>query len=156
MKLRIVVGMGVLLLLSGGCLPSAKSVKHFSLPEGDAVNGKVAFIQLKCQECHVVEGVKLPAVELRGRTFVHLGGERAQPKTYGDLLNDIVTPNHQLSAGYDKILVSQDGKTLMTNFNDTMTVSQLIDIVAFLQPKYKLIEPGQYSHYGEHPGGSGG
>ena len=29
----------------------------------------------------------------------------------------------------------------MSNFNDTMTVRQLIDLVAFLQSRYELVAP---------------
>jgi hypothetical protein len=35
----------------------------------------------------------------------------------------------------------------MTNFNNTMTVAQMIDLVAFLQSRYKLIYPDQRLPY---------
>jgi hypothetical protein len=61
----------------------------------------------------------------------------------------IINPSHRLAQGYAESLVAQEGKSKMTVYNDVMTVSQLIDLVTFLQGKYKLWTPPptSYPHY---------
>ncbi len=50
------------LALLAACNPGPKSGRGFVLPEGDAVRGEKAFVELKCYACHRVDGVAgLPA-----------------------------------------------------------------------------------------------
>ena len=67
-------------------------------------------------------------------------------KTYGELVTSIINPSHVLSPGYPKELITKNNQSAMPNFNDTMTVRQLIDLVAFLQSRYELVlpEPATY------------
>ena len=64
-----------------------------------------------------------------------------QVKTYGALVTAIINPSHSLAPGYPKELITKDNQSAMANFNDTMTVRQLIDLVAFLQSRYKFVPP---------------
>jgi hypothetical protein len=121
-----------------GCNPGPTSGRGFTLPEGDAERGKAAFVELKCYACHKVSGVELPAPDENVVRVVTIGGEVSRIQTYGELVTSIINPSHKLATGYLDEEVSQEGKSLMKNNNDAMTVSQLIDLVAFLQSHYKL------------------
>ncbi len=140
----------VALLLSIACLAGcATEGGGFTLPAGNAERGKQAFLKFRCFDCHQVHGVDLPTAEEPDQVIVKLGGEVSQEKPYADLVTGIINPSHRLAAGYDPNLVAHDGKSRMTVYNDVMTVSQLIDVVAFLQEHYKLMpyEPTIYPDY---------
>lgn len=141
-------GMWVLLgtVLLAGC---SSGYEGFTLPPGDAARGKDAFIHFRCYDCHTVSGAEMPAGEERDQAVVELGGEVARVRTYDDLVTAIINPSHRLAQGYAKELVARDGKSKMTVYNDVMTVSQLVDLVTFLQEKYELRTPltTPYPHY---------
>jgi sulfur-oxidizing protein SoxX len=110
----------------------------YTLPPGNAERGQAAFITFRCFDCHRVQGVELPLAEQSDQAVVELGGNANRAKTYGELVTGIINPSHNLAKGYTPSLVAQEGKSRMTVYNDVMTVSQLIDIVAFLQAHYEL------------------
>jgi hypothetical protein len=90
-----------------------------------------------------VSGVDIGA---RGKEYAYLrsvvlGGETRRVKTYGELVTSIINPSHILALGYPKELITKGDQSAMTNFNDTLTVRQLADLVAFLQSRYQLIPP---------------
>jgi len=136
-----------LLVTASGCDRGPKSAKGFTLPDGDAKQGEQTFVELKCHACHTVSGVKLPEEETE--LSIGLGGEVARIKTYGELVTSIINPTHQVAKSYPSDVVESDGQSKMKNYNDAMTVSQLIDLVAFLQSHYKLreYEPTDYPIY---------
>ncbi len=121
-----------------GCNPGPKSSKGFSLPDGNALRGEEAFVNLKCHACHTVTGVQLPAENKE--LSIPLGGEVTRIKTYGELVTSIINPSHKLAKSYSPVAVEADGKSKMKNYNEVMSVGQLIDLVAFLQSRYKLRE----------------
>lgn len=113
----------------------------FTLPPGDAARGQAAFVAFRCYDCHTVSGVELPAGEERDQAIVELGGKVERVRTYDDLVTAIINPSHRLAQGYAPSLVAHEGKSRMTVYNDVMTVSQLIDLVTFLQSHYELRIP---------------
>jgi mono/diheme cytochrome c family protein len=123
------------------CDTDRMSEKGFSLPEGNAISGKEAFVYLHCHECHTVVGETLPSLALAEPPFVELGGKVTRVKTYGELVTAIINPSHKLAAGYPKELVANDGESKMPVYNGYMTVQELIDIVTFLQPHYDVVVP---------------
>lgn len=129
-----------------GC--STRSDK-FTLPPGNAERGQEAFVHFRCYDCHRVRGVDLPLGEEPNQVMVELGRVESQPRDYSDLVTAIVNPSHRLAKGYTPILISTDGKSRMTVYNDVMTVTQLIDIVAFLQSHYEVrpYEPTPYPDF---------
>ena len=131
---------GILSIYAAGCGPATKSARGFRLPDGDVERGKTAFVSLQCHLCHQVDGIELPAPEKTPTMTVLLGGEVANVKTYGDLVTSIIHPSHKLATRYKKEDVSRDGKSLMTNCNEIMTVRQMIDLVAFLQPRFRRLD----------------
>lgn len=125
---------------AAGCNKDLKSTRKFQLPTGDPVKGKAAFVALGCQACHPVAGVDLPSPTADPDLIVTLGGEVVRVRTYGDLLTSIIHPNFSLSP---KLSREERRKMIMSPMpalNDVMTVTQLIDLVAFLQPRYRQLE----------------
>jgi len=132
----------LLMLLTAAC-SGPKSGAGLRLPDGDVERGKTAFLELKCNTCHTVAGTEMPAPS-KDYAYVRvvvLGGEVRQVKTYGALVTSIINPSHSLAPGYPKELITKNDQSAMTNFNDSMTVRQLIDLVAFLQSRYEFVPP---------------
>jgi hypothetical protein len=129
-----------------GC---AAEDRQFTLPAGDPDQGQAAFTKFRCYDCHLVAGVNLPPGEEPGQVMVQLGGEVAQLRNYGDLVTAIVNPSHRLAKEYFPSFVSDEGKSRMTVYNDVMTISELIDIVAFLQAHYTL-RPYERTEYPDY------
>ncbi len=115
--------------------------EEFVLPAGDAELGKAAFFGMRCYDCHRIPGVEMPPGEELNQAVVVLGGDTSKVKDYKGLVTSIINPSHKLAKGYAEGLVARDGQSNMTNYNDAMTVAELINIVAFLQPHYDLKAP---------------
>jgi mono/diheme cytochrome c family protein len=121
-----------------GCEPGPKSEKGFRLPDGDVGRGREAFLAHKCHTCHTVAGMSLPPPS--GDVGpVALGGEVRRVRTYGELVTAIINPSHSLAQGHPAEKIAKDGTSKMPVFNDAMTVTQLADLVAFLQAQYKIV-----------------
>lgn len=135
-----------------GCNPPGPASGDFNLPEGDAEKGRQHFVNLGCISCHVVRNVDLPEPDMEGPVNVVLGTQ-TRITSYGDLVTSIVNPSHRLSPRYPRDQVSNDGESLMVSNNDVMTVTQLTDLIAFLQPHYQKISRPGYTYptynYGE-------
>lgn len=132
-----------------GCEADRMSEKGFSLPKGNALDGQEAFVYLHCYECHFIEGLDMPPVDSDEAPYIQLGGKVSQVKTYGDLVTSIINPSHKLAPGYPVETITEEGQSKMPVYNGYMTVQELIDIVAFLQPQYEVVIP-QY-HYRVYP-----
>jgi sulfur-oxidizing protein SoxX len=140
MKTAVLLVSVVLVVSWAGCDTGPKSPRGFRLPDGDAERGKAAFAALMCHTCHPVHGVELPAPPSPGQIQLVLGGETSRIKTYGELVTSVINPSHVLSEKFTRQL-AESGSSPMPEFNHVMTVAQMIDLVAFLQPRYKLVEP---------------
>ncbi|HVZ65113.1 MAG TPA: c-type cytochrome [Lacunisphaera sp.] len=126
------------LALLAACNPGPKSGRGFVLPEGDAVRGEKAFVELKCTECHRVDGVASLPAPVDPAQSVLLGGEVSRVRTYGDLVTAVIHPAYARTVHVPTI----GGKEMnMPNVNETITVAQLRDIVTFLQPHYRPLPP---------------
>ena len=129
------------LLLGAGCEADRMSERGFSLPEGNALSGKEAFVYMHCHECHSIAGEALPALVNTDPPYVELGGQVTRVNTYGVLVTAIINPSHKLASGYPVEDVTDDGQSKMPLYNGYMTVQELIDIVAYLQPFYNVYGP---------------
>ena len=137
------LGLVAILVLVASCDMATQSPQGFVLPEGNAEKGQEAFVSLGCTACHTVKDLDLTAPEVNGPVTVVLGGRTARVKSYGELVSSIINPSHRLVRGFPKDAVSQDDQSFMTVYNDVMTVTQLVDLVAFLQSEYEVIpRPG--------------
>ena len=136
------------LLMLAGCTLGPDSPRGFALPKGDPEAGKAAFVELRCNDCHSAEGVALRDIEESDIHFA-LGGKSARVTTYAELLTSIVNPSHRLSPRVSKKVSEEDGKSRMPVYNDIMTVQELIDIVAYLQPQYEVVvvSPNTFETY---------
>ncbi len=129
-------------LLTFGCSPQPKPVRGLYLPKGDIGLGKTAFVELNCNRCHTVSGVNIPKHEDGWEEPLQLGGEIVRVKTYGELITAIIYPDHTISEEYKKRLKNGDPDfSPMSVLAEEMTVSQLIDLVAFLHSRYIKLEP---------------
>lgn len=137
------------LLALAACSPDYSAQGDLHLPEGDADRGKEHFVSLGCVNCHHVVGADLPEAADAGPVRVLLGSSTGRRMTYGQLITSIANPSHRLASRYRDEEVSANGASLMTSYNDTLTVTQLTDLVAFLQAHYQDADrPGyQYRTY---------
>ena len=78
---------------------------------------------------------------MAGVIVVPLGGEVVRVKTYGQLVTSIINPQHIISPNYRGKYTDAAGKSFMPDFNPGMTVEELVNLVAYLQSRYKLKLP---------------
>ena len=131
------------------CSKGVDSPIGFSLPKGDEAIGKTVFMKYQCLSCHTIEGVEQEGIHKNAEISVALGGTTTKIVTYAELITSVINPSHKLASRYLATDVSTEGASKMTVFNDVMTVAELINLVAFLQPKYKLVpyQPTRYIYY---------
>ena len=142
MKTLVVSIMLLASLMLSACDQEMVANRGFSLPEGDAENGQFVFVELRCIECHTLANTDLSErqwqFEGERDLSVLLGGESTRLQTYGDLVTSIINPSHRIAKGYAVDTVTDGEESKMLNYNDVLTVNELIDLVTFLKSKYKL------------------
>lgn len=128
-----------------GCDTSSQG---FSLPQGNVEQGKQVFLKYQCLRCHTMPGYEAEAEKLSGalQTPLQLGGQVSRIRTYPELVTSVMNPSHRLAQGYDGADVQVDGQSVMPNFNDVMTVTELVNLVYFLEDHYE-IEPYPRTEY---------
>ena len=130
------------LLALAGCDHEPYQSRGFALPEGNEDMGRMVFIATGCHGCHSVSGIDLPEPIRQGPVAIELGGEVTKVKSYGELVTAVINPSHKLIAGYAQADVTSDtGESLMPDFNKRISVQDLIDVVAFLAPRYEVVPP---------------
>ena len=149
MKYLWLSGLALLMVLVASCDLGPDSPRGFSLPEGNVEAGQVVFINYQCLSCHTLEGVEQPDIVKDANISVKLGGKSTVVKTYAELVTSIINPSHKIATRYPIGMVKEEGKSKMTVFNDVMTVTELVDLVQFLQTKYELVpyRRTNYSYY---------
>ena len=140
-RVGIAAAMGLMMLVAG-C--AYRSTFGFPIEEGDVNAGRQAFVDHRCHQCHSVSGVELPPLAGASPPMFELGGETAVVKSYSELLTSIINPNHVISEEYrGRLALGAEGRLespMPLPQLDNMTVRQLIDLVAFLDSRYVLIE----------------
>lgn len=142
--LRAVAAVGALLFIS--CSTDRKSSAGFSLPDGDPERGRAVFVALQCHACHTVAGGGVPAPVTKPSVPVVLGGKVYHARTDGELVTAVVHPSYRLAAGYEHEAVTSGSLSRMGDFTEAMTVRELIDLVAFLQSRYEIVNPPPRVH----------
>jgi hypothetical protein len=142
MKRKLTYVAAILVLgLSSGCGGGRHSATGFRLPESGSVDrGKTAFVELQCTRCHTIEGIELPAPTMVGME-IPLGGEVYDPRTDGYLVTSIIHPSHRLAHVSRIRAAGPEDISHMPDYARGMTVRQMMDLVAFLQSTYTVVEP---------------
>ena len=138
---KTLIALGAVVLV--GCDTGPKSSIGFSLPDGDAEQGKANYTYFACNACHVTEDVPYLDADDDLAPRVVLGGETTRIKTYGELVTSIINPSHRVARRHSPTQADASGESIMITFNDVMTVTQLIDLVAYVQSQYSL---SPYTH----------
>jgi len=133
----------VLMASIAACDQSPNATRGFRLPQGDVAHGEALFDELQCLACHSVAGKDDSGVEKELASSVPLGGKVAIAKTYADLLTSVINPSHHISGRLPPELVQRNGESLMRNYNDIISVTELIDLVTYLETLYELQQPEQ-------------
>jgi L-cysteine S-thiosulfotransferase len=103
----------------------------FLVPPGDAAKGREVFVTMECFACHEVKGEAFPQSAKRGHgsgpALTGMGSHH--PAEY--FAESIMNPNRVIveGAGY----TGADGLSTMPSYGDTMTLQQLVDVVAYLK-----------------------
>lgn len=140
----------ITLLTLTGCDNGVDSPRGFSLPKGDVVAGKTAFLKYQCLACHTLQGIEDPTVVKHPEISISLGGDKTTIVTYAELVTSIINPSHKFSSSNSLMTKDASGKSKMTVFNDKMTVTELTNLVTFLQPNYTLA-PYHETTYPRYP-----
>lgn len=150
MKIIYSILFTMLLITLVSCNLDVDSPRGFSFPEGNAEQGKVVFLKYQCLSCHQLKGVTQEGIVDNPDLQIKLGGKSTQVKTYADLVTSIINPSHKFARGYPLKMIQQNGVSKMKVFNDVMTVTEMINLVSFLQPQYKLVpfKRTNYQFYG--------
>jgi sulfur-oxidizing protein SoxX len=128
--------------LVAGCASGA--LFGFPIEQGDIAAGRQAFLDHRCHQCHSIADERLPPLAGADRPILELGGPTTMVRSYADLTTSIINPSHAISERYrdEQLLLNTeiplDSPMPRPNI-DTMSVRQLIDIVAFLDSKYRLV-----------------
>ena len=115
----------------------------FALPPGDVEDGRNTFVELSCNTCHSVADIAFLGVEGKDLHF-ELGGEVTRIKSYGDLVTSIINPSHKIARDFKRTLDVKKVDSPMINYNNIMTVQELVDVVTFLQKQYYVVKPESY------------
>ena len=91
--------------------------------------------------------VELVTDPIVGALVGEIGHRHGTVRTYGELVTAVINPSHHLAGEYRRAVGSSDAKSPMRDHNGTMTVQELIDLVAFLQSTYSEFLPNDYDPY---------
>lgn len=129
MTARILLLIICSVLSASDAFPKSAS-QYLSLPEGDPVEGRRAFKELKCNSCHRISSDIEMAGPVAASGAPDLGVQQSRYKP-AYLADSIIYPHHAVlmpDGRFDHFAKS----TPMGDFSDSITVRQLADIVAYL------------------------
>ncbi|MGR5063976.1 cytochrome C [Photobacterium sp. DNB22_13_2] len=142
----LLVGTILTVALTGCEPPERGNTATFTLPEGNVAHGEELFRHYQCLSCHTMEGYERPEVLDESGVNVALGGKVPSLKKYQELVVSVINPSHRIAKGYEPEEVMRSGESIMPSYNDVMTVTDLVDLITFLESKYEL-EPFEYTQY---------
>lgn len=121
---------------------------RFTLPPGNPRAGRQVFADFECFKCHEVTGEDFPAPKAEqgdvGSPLSGMGG--MHPAEY--FAEAMIDPNASVvwrikhHKSENKGYLGPDGTSKMPSYNDTMTIQQLIDLVAYM----KSLTAGGHKH----------
>ena len=89
-------------------------------------------------------------IEPEPELVIEIGGEVYRVKNYGELLTSVINPNHEISPESVNKLVTagrSEKSTPMPFYGDAMTITEMINLVAFLRAQYSKIMPDFFQSY---------
>ena len=103
----------------------------FTLPAGgDVARGRTLFADLECYKCHVVKDGGFPPLGADGKKGPELTGMgRHHPAEY--FAESILDPSAVILDGPGHI--GPDGRSIMPSYADSLSVTQLLDLVAYIR-----------------------
>lgn len=107
-------------------------------PGGDVERGKAAFVELKCNSCHEVAALDLPKPTVQPAVPVVIGGVLHNSLSDGEIVTSIIHPSYELAKYPKNLITTSTGASRMPPYVDTMTVRQLMDLVAFVKSRYTV------------------
>jgi mono/diheme cytochrome c family protein len=125
----------------GKAAPSAAGDAHaghgtpagwkFAWPKGgNAARGRELFAKLECYSCHEIRGERFPAPTDRGKVGPELSAMGPlHDEAY--FAESIINPGAVIETG--KGYAGPDGSSKMPSFNDSLTVQDVSDLVAYLR-----------------------
>ena len=140
----------LLMVALSSCKMESPAVRGFVLPDGDVALGEQVFTKYGCHGCHTIPGVDLPKIEPEPELVIEIGGEVYRVKNYGELLTSVINPNHEISPESVNKLVTagrSEKSTPMPFYGDAMTITEMINLVAFLRAQYSKIMPDFFQSY---------
>jgi len=99
----------------------------FTPPAGDAARGREVFTRLECFTCHAVSGAPFPPPSRPGPELTNVGGHHPA----GYLAESIMNPNAVIVEG--RGYADPDGRSIMPDYRDSLSLGDLIDLVAYLK-----------------------
>lgn len=102
---------------------------RFTLPTGDAKAGREVFARLECHKCHAVQGDFPPPPQEPGNAGPELSGMGGHHSPEY-MAQSVLDPNAVIVTGPG--YTGADGLSIMPSFTDSLTVPELIDLVAYL------------------------
>ncbi|MBA6327664.1 c-type cytochrome [Colwellia sp. MB02u-6] len=155
MKYTLLTLLIIMSLTLLSCSKGVDSPRGFSLPKGNIDSGKKVFLKFKCSACHTLNNIKdigtaEAKVAKHPTITITIGGNKTKIVTYAELVTSVINPSHKFASPSLPAAKAADGKSNMKIFNDVMTVTELIDLVSFLQPNYQLV-PYQHTKYQYYP-----
>ena len=130
---------------NGGVPPGWK----FTLPAGDAAKGRQLFVELECFKCHTVKGENFPPAgegKNVGPELTGMGGHH--PAEY--FAESILAPNAVILEGPG--FTGPDGLSVMPSYADSLSVTQWLDLVAYIKSLSAPEAAGGHAH-GDHAQG---
>jgi hypothetical protein len=125
-----------------GCSRDPHSPAGFVLPQGDATQGLTVLVRLQCHTCHRVRThAELPEPTAQPPVPIVLGDSEGHTWTDGELVTAIIHPSYRITSRYAPELVRSGELSRMGDFSETMTVQELVDIVALLQSLHQSDRP---------------
>jgi len=109
---------------------SSFEITRLVFPAGDPHAGREAFLDLGCAACHRVtweEGIPAPVAPVPAPDF----RDNLTRQTAGSVATSIILPSHNVPPELRE--TGEDSLSPMGDFQEAMTVRQLIDVVSYLR-----------------------
>lgn len=104
---------------------------RFALPLGEPKAGREVFVKLECFKCHEVKGEPFPSMARQGADVgpdLTGMGSHHPPEYFAE---SILNPNVVIVTGPG--YTGPDGLSIMPDYRESLTASELIDLVAYLK-----------------------